>query len=191
MTRGARRRSVGVSMRELPRAVFATGDACYVAIFSNSRALARTAAIDETCPMPASNLATPQAVAAALAEAMNAHDIDAFVSLFAPDYDSRQPTHPDRSFVGSEQVRINWSAVFTGVPDFHAELVAVAVEGETLWSEWHWHGTHEDGSELDMAGVIILGVQAGRIAWARLYVEPVERGGEGIEAVVRDMSGQD
>jgi ketosteroid isomerase-like protein len=141
--------------------------------------------------MSASDVATPRAVAAALVDAMNAHDIDAFVSLFAPDYDSRQPAHPDRAFVGSEQVRTNWSAVFAGVPDFHAELVATAVEGDTLWSEWRWHGTHEDGSSLEMAGVIICGVQAGRITWARLYVEPVEQDGEGIDAVVRDMSGRD
>ena len=40
-----------------------------------------------------------------------------------------------------------------------------------------------------MAGVIIFGVRAERIAWARLYVEPVEQGA-GIEAAVRDMSGR-
>jgi ketosteroid isomerase-like protein len=122
---------------------------------------------------------------------MDAHDIEAFVSLFAPDYDSRQPAHPDRAFVGREQVRTNWSAVFSGVPDFHAELMAVAVKGDVLWSEWDWRGTHEDGSKLEMAGVMICGLQAGMIAWARLYVEPIEQGGAGIEAVVREMSGQD
>lgn len=129
----------------------------------------------------------PEAVAAALAEAMNAHDLDAFVSLFSPDYDSRQPVHPDRAFRGRDQVRSNWSTVFSGVPDFRAELVATAVETDTLWSEWRWRGTHADGSRLDMAGVIICGA----IAWARLYVEPVEQGGEGIDAAVREMSGRD
>ena len=130
-------------------------------------------------------------LAAALAEAMNAHDIDAFVSLFAPDYDSRQPVHPDRAFVGRDQVRANWSAVFSGVPDFRAELVATAVEADTLWSEWRWRGTHEDGSALDMAGVIVFGIQGGMFSWARLYVEPVESGGDGIDAAVREMSGRD
>jgi ketosteroid isomerase-like protein len=144
-----------------------------------------------TSAMSASDVATPKAVAAALLEAMNAHDIDAFVSRFAPDYDSRQPAHPDRAFVGRDQVRTNWSAVFSGVPDFRAELVATAVEGDTLWTEWRWRGTHEDGSPLDMAGVIVGGVQDGRLAWARLYVEPVEPGGEGIDAAVREMSGRD
>jgi ketosteroid isomerase-like protein len=133
---------------------------------------------------------TPKAVAAALVEAMNAHDIDAFVSLFAADYDSRQPAHPDRAFVGRDQVRENWSAVFSGVPDFRAELVAAAEDADTLWSEWRWRGTHADGSALDMAGVMVGGVRDGRLAWARLYVEPVESGGEGIGAAVRDMSGR-
>jgi ketosteroid isomerase-like protein len=133
----------------------------------------------------------PEAVAAALAEAMNAHDLDAFVSLHSPDYDSRQPFHPDRAFRGRDQVRSNWSTVFSGVPDFRAELVATAVETDTMWSEWRWRGTHADGSRLDMAGVIICGVKGGAIAWARLYVEPVEQGGEGIDAAVREMSGRD
>ena len=39
-----------------------------------------------------------------------------------------------------------------------------------------------------MAGVMLLGVRDGLIAWARLYVEPVEHG-EGIEAAVREMTG--
>ena len=141
--------------------------------------------------MSARDLPAAGDLAASLAEAINAHDIDAFVSLFAPDYDSRQPVHPDRAFVGREQVRANWSAVFSGVPDFRAELVSAAVEADTLWSEWRWHGTHEDGSRLDMAGVMICGVQRGMIAWARLYVEPVDQRGEGIDAAVREMSGGD
>jgi ketosteroid isomerase-like protein len=125
--------------------------------------------IVQTWAMSASEReAKPEDVAAALVEAMNAHDIDAFVSLFAPDYDSRQPAHPDRAFVGGDQVLTNWSAVFAGVPDFRAELVATAVEADTLWSEWYWHGTHEDGSPLEMAGVIVCGVQDGRLVWAAL-----------------------
>ena len=133
---------------------------------------------------------TPLAVVTALAGAMNAHDIEAFVSLFAEDYDSRQPAHPDRAFRGREQVHANWSAVFAGVPDFRADLIASAAEGETVWTEWHWHGTRTDGGRLEIAGVIVMGVRDGAVAWARLYVEPVEAG-EGIDAAVREMSGRD
>jgi len=124
-------------------------------------------------------------VAERLAAAMNAHDIDGFVDCFADDYDSVQPAHPDRAFRGRDQVRANWSAIFAGVPDFRAELVRADAVGDVEWSEWHWQG-----SGLDMAGVIVLGVRGGRVAWARLYVEPIEQG-DGIEAAVRDMAGDD
>jgi ketosteroid isomerase-like protein len=123
--------------------------------------------------------------------AMNAHDIDAFVDCFDEQYESEQPAHPDRAFQGRDQVRKNWSAIFEGVADFRSELIATGASGETEWSEWRWQGTQPDGSALDMAGVIVGGVRDGRLRWARLYVEPVERGGAGIDAAVRRMSGDE
>jgi ketosteroid isomerase-like protein len=128
-------------------------------------------------------------VAERLRDAMNARDIEAFVECFEEEYESEQPVHPDRAFRGRDQVRSNWSAIFDGVPDFTAELIATSTDGDTEWSEWRWRGTQSDGTPLDMAGVIVGGVRDGRLSWARLYVEPVEQGGAGIDAAVRDMSG--
>ena len=136
-------------------------------------------------------MATTTVVAERLLAAMNAHDIDVFVACFDEDYDSEQPAHPDRAFRGSDQVRKNWSAIFESTPDFRAELVRVDAADGAEWSEWRWHGTHADGSVLDMAGVIVAGIRDERMAWARLYVEPVERGGAGIDATVRRMTGDD
>jgi ketosteroid isomerase-like protein len=130
-------------------------------------------------------------VAERLDVAMNAHDIDAFVACFDEDYESEQPAHPDRAFRGRDQVRRNWSAIFEGVTDFRSELVRATAAGGTEWSEWRWQGTHADGTPLDMAGVIVCGVRDGRMAWARLYVEPVEQGGTGIDAAVRQIAGDD
>jgi hypothetical protein len=124
-------------------------------------------------------------VAERIAEAMNAHDVDAFVACLHDDYDSEQPAHPDRAFRGSDQVRANWSAVFASVEDFRAELVRADVVGDVEWTEWRWRGTG-----LDMAGVIVFGIRDGRVAWARLYVEPIEEAGAGIDAAVRDMTGE-
>jgi ketosteroid isomerase-like protein len=124
-----------------------------------------------------------------LLAAMNARDIEAFVACFAEDYKSEQPAHPDRAFVGREQVRENWAAIFSGVPDFSAELVSASSDADTEWSEWRWRGTQADGTKLDMAGVIVAGVSGEALTWARLYVEPVEQEGAGIEAAVREMSG--
>jgi ketosteroid isomerase-like protein len=120
---------------------------------------------------------------------MNDRDIEGFVSLFCVDYDSQQPAHPDRSFRGRDQVRENWSSIFSAVPDFGADLLDVAVAGDTVWTEWRWRGTHADGTRLQMAGVIVLGVRDGTISWGRLYVEPVEEAGAGIDAAVARMSG--
>jgi ketosteroid isomerase-like protein len=133
----------------------------------------------------------PGLVAERLKAAMNAHDIDALVGCFADDYDSEQPAHPDRAFRGRDQVRANWSSVFDGVPDFEAELLAAARSGEVEWSEWRWRGTQADGRPLDMAGVIVAGIRDGLLQWARLYVESVEQGGAGIDAAVRQMSGEE
>ncbi len=122
-----------------------------------------------------------------LCTAINRHDLDSFVALFAPDYRSEQPAHPMRSFRGADKVRENWSSVFSGIPDIEAELVvsAIADDGVEV-GEWHWHGTHPDGSRFAMRGVTVLGVEDGRIAWGRLYMEPVEQDGADIDQMVRE-----
>jgi ketosteroid isomerase-like protein len=127
-------------------------------------------------------------IADSLNAAMNAHDLEAFLDCFQEDYESEQPAHPDRAFRGREQVRSNWSEIFEGVPDFRSEVVSAGADGDTVWSEWRWRGTQSDGAPLHMAGVIVCGVREGRIGWARLYIEPVERAGAGIDAAVRRMT---
>jgi ketosteroid isomerase-like protein len=122
-----------------------------------------------------------------LHSAMNAHDLDAFVACFAEDYRSEQPAHPSRSFRGSDKVRENWSGVFSGIPDFRAELLSAAVTDDGVEiGEWRWHGTHTDGSAFAMRGVIVLGTAEDRIVWGRLYMEAVEQDGADIDEMVRE-----
>jgi hypothetical protein len=137
--------------------------------------------------MPSSPSSEPIDVLNRLHHALNDHDLNAFVACFSAGYESQQPTAPDRAFRGSEQVRKNWNFVFTEIPDFHAELLRAAVSDGTVWSEWHWHGTPAVGGEFDWRGVIIFGIDSGQIAWARLYMGPVEKSGAGIDAAVRSM----
>jgi ketosteroid isomerase-like protein len=123
-----------------------------------------------------------------LRDAQNRHDLDAFVACFDPEYRSEQPVHPGRAFVGSQQVRRNWAEVFAGVPDFHAELLRSARQGDTGWAEWHWRGTRTDGTRLDMRGVTIFGIRDDRIVWGRLYLEDVEDAGQDIGQAVQHMA---
>ena len=134
---------------------------------------------------------SPQAVVERLGQAQNAHDLEAMLACFAADYRSEQPVHPDRAFIGREQVRKNWSGLFSAIGDFHTELIRSVTADGTVWAELRWTGTKADGSPLDEVGVTILGVEDGLITWARLYMEEVDTTGAGIEAVVRRMAGRE
>ena len=123
-----------------------------------------------------------------LHQAMNEHDLGAFVACFDPGYRSEQPAHPDRGFGGREQVEKNWSALFGGIPDFHADLLMTASAGETLWAEWRWTGTRENEAPFEMRGVTVFEISNGRIVAGRLYMEEVEEAGADIDATVRRLA---
>lgn len=122
-----------------------------------------------------------------LRDAQNARDAERFASLFAVDYTSAQPAHPGREFTGRDQVLTNWVGVFSGVPDFTSELLAVVVEGDREWAEWHWSGHHADGSVFEMRGTTILVVRDGLVVDGRLYMEPVDQAVQGIDAAVHEL----
>ena len=123
-----------------------------------------------------------------LHHAMNEHDLEAFLACFDPHYQSEQPAHPSRGFGGREQVEKNWSAMFEGMPDFHAELLATATEGDTLWAEWRWTGTRANEAPLDMRGVTLFEIKNGQIVSGRLYMEEVEEAGADIGETVRRLA---
>jgi ketosteroid isomerase-like protein len=124
-----------------------------------------------------------------LLSATNRHDLDSLVDCFAADYRNETPAHPSRGFQGREQVRVNWTQIFAGVPDIAARVLRQTADGETVWSEWEMHGTRRDGSRHLMRGVILFGVRDGRASWARFYLEPVqEQDGDVNQAVQRAVA---
>jgi ketosteroid isomerase-like protein len=129
-----------------------------------------------TAPRPAIVLKLEQAIAA--------HDADAFATCFASDYRSEQPAHPARAFRGSEGVREHWTEIFQNVPDIRQETITTATDGETVWMEIAWRGHTRSQRPFEVRGVIIAQMREGRIAAARLYLEPVEEAGESLEGIV-------
>jgi ketosteroid isomerase-like protein len=123
-----------------------------------------------------------------LVSAQNQHDLEAFLACFDPNYQSEQPAHPTFAFTGREQVRKNWSMMFSSFPDFRSELLRAARVGDTVWAEWRWTGTGADGTRLHMRGVSIFGVREDRITWGRLYMESVQETGLGIDELVKNMT---
>ena len=113
-----------------------------------------------------------------LERATNAHDVDALVACFAPDYRNDTPAHPERSFTGREQVRRNWEQIFAAIPDLTARVLRSAVNGRRGMERV---GTPRHAARRVahvMRGVVIFGVANGLLAWARFYLEPVQEGGE-------------
>ncbi|WP_404788395.1 nuclear transport factor 2 family protein [Altericista sp. CCNU0014] len=106
--------------------------------------------------------------------AIDAHDIDALVNCFANDFVGEQPVHPERNVTGAEQVRKNWTGIFAQVPDIQAKLVTHTIAGDIGWSEWHWQGNQTNGTAFNLRGAVVTGLRENTIAWARLYMEPVQ-----------------
>lgn len=131
----------------------------------------------------------PLATVQRLLAAVNDHDLEGVVSSFADGYINETPAHPERGFRGNDQVRTNWMRIFAGVPDLRARLPCVAVDGDTVWTEWELAGTRTDGDAFLMRGVVIFGVRGAAIASARFYLEPVEHSGGGVDAYTRRAVG--
>jgi ketosteroid isomerase-like protein len=140
-------------------------------------------------PGYARGVGDPRALMERLTAAQNAHDLEGMLACFHDDYRSNQPLFAGRTFQGADQVRANWSALLEAIPDFHAETLRSAVEGDTAFLEIHWTGTKADGTPLDERGVLIMGVRDDRIAWGRLYVDEVEHESADVDAAVRRMAG--
>lgn len=121
--------------------------------------------------MTADTHSDPGAVLERLHRALNARDLEAYVSCFAADYRSEQPIHPEWAYDGRDQLRWNWTGIFENVPDFQAELLRSTIDGDTFWAEWRWTGTQPDGDPMNVVGVMIMGVDGGRVAWGRIYME--------------------
>ena len=125
-----------------------------------------------------------------LLTAMNAHDLEAAAALFDENYRSEQPAHPGRAFVGRAQMHANWKSMFAGIPDFRAEALRSAQEGDTVWSEWIWSGTRTDGLPFEVLGVTLFQIKDDLISAGSLYLEDVEREAVGIEQAVQKLSGR-
>ena len=128
----------------------------------------------------------PSDVVHRLAQATTDHDLDAIVDCFAEDYVNETPAHPARGFRGREQVRRNWAQILHGVPDITARIVAAAIDGGTVWSEWVMTGTKRDGTRHEMCGINVFEVEGDRVRSARFYLEPVDRGSATVDDAVRN-----
>jgi ketosteroid isomerase-like protein len=125
-----------------------------------------------------------------LHRAVGAHDLEAIVAHFAPDYALDDPIHPDRSFLGAEQVRRNWSRLLASMADLALEERRLIADGAEAWTEIVIRGHVDDGTERVLRGVMIFGTGRGLISAGTFYLEPVVRDGLDADAAVRALAAE-
>ena len=125
------------------------------------------------------------AVVQRLADATNAHDLDALVECFAPDYRNETPVHPARGFVGRDQVRRNWEQIFGVIKDVRAELVNLWSMATRCGPNGSTPGLDPDGTAHRLRGVVMFIVRDDAIESARFYLEPVDADAGGVDNAVR------
>lgn len=124
-----------------------------------------------------------------LVVATNAHDLEALVACFSPEYQLEMPAHPSRNFRGNDQVRKNWSHFFATMPDMQCTVHRLTKDGDAEWSEWEMRGTRRDGVLFHMRGVIIFVTRNDVIVSARFYLEPVDTNSSTVDDAVRTVAG--
>ncbi|MCB2115655.1 MAG: nuclear transport factor 2 family protein [Rhodobacteraceae bacterium] len=90
-----------------------------------------------------------------LADAFNAHDIDAIMAFFAQDCSLDLPRGPDphgTRYIGREEVRRGLMTRFETTPDVHYGEVEHFASGDTGMSKWLLTGTTVAGTRVRVRG---------------------------------------
>jgi hypothetical protein len=111
----------------------------------------------------------PKRLLERLHTALNTRDITNLMLCFQVDYEQIYPDGTSKDTTGLEPARQSWEDLFTTYPDFRADLLRQAIDGSTIWTEWRFTGG-QSGS-FNRAGVLIMGVEEGLIAWTRIYMK--------------------
>ncbi len=105
------------------------------------------------------NYPSPAYLAQAQLDAYNAHDIDAFVSVYADSVEVYE--FPNKLILkGKDNMYQSYKSFFDVTPDLHCELVTRVVQGNTVIDKEHVTGLN-DGSEIKT--VAIYKIVAGKI----------------------------
>ncbi|WP_248581053.1 nuclear transport factor 2 family protein [Nocardioides sp. InS609-2] len=124
-----------------------------------------------------------------LRDVTNAHDVDGIVDCFHDDYTLTNPCHPGRDFIGTGQVRRNWTGMFARVPNLEVRVLATAQSGQRVWSEWTMNGVRLDGGRHQPRGVIIFDLVDDRAQAARFFMEPVDTEATSADEAVVNLVG--
>ncbi len=130
---------------------------------------------------------SPKSIAARWTQALSAHDLDAAVACFHPEYRDHAPARRGEIVEGRKSVRRNFERLFRDVADLRAELLSAVEDGDTVWMEWRMWGTRSDETPMEFVGVNIFTVEDDQFRWGRIYTELVRDAG-GIQQQLERMT---
>lgn len=113
----------------------------------------------------------------AIADAFNAHDLDAIMAFFADDCTLDMPRGPDpwgRRFTGRTAVRDGLASRFKGLPDVHYGDARHWVGGNRGVSEWLLTGTAPGGRPVRVRGCDLWEFRDGKVIRKDSYWKIVE-----------------
>jgi taurine dehydrogenase small subunit len=106
------------------------------------------------------------------ADAWNRHDVDALMSMMAPDgvfEASGGNTVNGERYEGQQAVKAAYAAIFTTYPDARWNNARHFVVGDRGVSEWTFTGTMKDGKRVEVTGCDLFTFRNGRIALKNSY----------------------
>jgi ketosteroid isomerase-like protein len=113
----------------------------------------------------------------AIADAFNAHDLDAIMEFFAEDCSLDMPRGPDpcgQRITGRAAVRDGLASRFAGLPDVHYGDARHWVSGDLGVSEWLLTATAPDGRPVRVRGCDHWEFRAGKVVRKDSYWKIVD-----------------
>jgi ketosteroid isomerase-like protein len=113
----------------------------------------------------------------AIADAFNAHDLDAILQFFTDDCSLDMPRGPEpcgQRFIGKGAVRDALATRFKGLPDVHYGDDRHWVSGHRGVSEWLLTGTAPDGRQVRVRGCDLWEFRDGKVTRKDSYWKIVE-----------------
>ena len=106
------------------------------------------------------------------ADAFNAHDSKAIMAHMTDDCVFEASSGPDANgekFIGQEQVKKAFEAVFATFPDARWSNARHFISGDRGLSEWVFTGTRSDGTKVEVTGCDVFTFKDGKIAVKNSY----------------------
>jgi steroid delta-isomerase-like uncharacterized protein len=112
-------------------------------------------------------------------ERLNAHDISSLRQVWDDDTVDR---FPSRTCRGADEIAAYFEETFTGIPDLHLDIVALAEQGDDVFVHWRLTGTHNGpvlgiaptGKPVDLEGIDHFVVRDRRVSSAFIVFDQMQ-----------------